>query len=257
MAGFFESFAMPKQPMSPDEVNLLLAEAHRVGDQVLFMENAGQTRKGLVLEHAGGDKITFRGKFQEANAVNKNKRMYTYDVLDKNVGRLMETVKERGLLGELDHPTDSIIHFDKASHVITKLWWDGNTLMGEGEILPTPHGQILRKLIESDVRVGISSRGVGNGTTNEQGVLVIGESYKLITFDAVADPSTFAAYQKVVTGKKESVESEPVVTPNGEDRNSSFKNETVGIHSNNSNALVAYLGQVIRNRVHSIKQDKL
>lgn len=78
--------------------------------------------------------------------------------------------------------------------------------MGEGEILPTPSGMILKKLIESGCRIGISSRGVGNGQTNSEGVLVIGESYKLITFDAVADPSTYAAFQKQVNGKREHIE---------------------------------------------------
>jgi hypothetical protein len=115
---------------------------------------------------------------------------------------LESSIKEGGLCGELDHPTDSIIHFKEASHKITKLWWEGNTLMGEGVILNTPCGKILRSLINDGVRIGISSRGVGNGKVNENGVLVIGESYKLITFDAVADPSTHSAYQKKVTSTK-------------------------------------------------------
>ncbi|CAE7860317.1 21 [Symbiodinium microadriaticum] len=138
------------------------------------------------------------GKFQEAEAINKNKRMYPYDVLDENLHRLMECVDDRRLVGELDHPTDSIIHFANASHVVTKLWWEGNVLMGEGEILNTPHGKVLKALINDGIKVGISSRGVGNGKVNEDGILVIGESYKLITFDAVADPSTFSAFQEKV-----------------------------------------------------------
>lgn len=92
--------------------------------------------------------------------------------------------------------SDSIIHLTSASHIITKLWWQNNTLMGEAEILPTPNGMILKRLIESNCRIGISSRGVGNGQTNSEGVLVIGENYKLVTFDAVADPSTYSAFQK-------------------------------------------------------------
>jgi len=68
--------------------------------------------------------------------------------------------------------------------------------MGQGEILNTPCGKLLKSLINDGVRVGISSRGVGNGKVNENGILVIGESYKLITFDAVADPSTHSAFQQ-------------------------------------------------------------
>lgn len=119
-------------------------------------------------ESAIGGLTKFRGKFQQADEVNKNNRSYGFSVLDKNVQELMDCVNARGLVGELDHPSDSIIHFEKASHVVTKLWWEGKTLMGEGEILNTPHGKILKALINDGVRVGISSRGVGNGTTNEK-----------------------------------------------------------------------------------------
>jgi hypothetical protein len=157
---------------------------------------------GLTLnlnESSSSGLTTFRGKFQEAEAVNKNKRMYPFTVLESNVKALNECVKARGLVGELDHPEDSIIHFEKASHVVTKLWWEGNVLMGEGEILNTPHGKILKALINDGVRVGISSRGVGNGSTNDKGILMITESYKLITFDAVADPSTYQAFQRKIT----------------------------------------------------------
>lgn len=190
----------------------------------------------------------FRGKFQEAEAVNKNKRMYSYSVLNENVKKLQECVKARGLVGELDHPEDSIIHFEKASHVITRLWWESNVLMGEGEILNTPHGKILKALINDGVRVGVSSRGVGNGKTNENGILVIDESYKLITFDVVADPSTFAAFQKKVGTTKESQEYTPEVF-----EKSQRKNETSGIHKVNKDALIACLGGIVKDQTNNIK----
>lgn len=190
----------------------------------------------------------FRGKFQEAEAVNKNKRMYSYNVLNENVKKLQECVKARGLVGELDHPEDSIIHFEKASHVITKLWWEGSVLMGEGEILNTPHGKILKALINDGVRVGVSSRGVGNGKTNENGILVIDESYKLITFDVVADPSTFAAFQKKVGTTKESQEYSPEVI-----EKTQKKNESSSIHNINKDALIACLGGFVKDQTNNIK----
>lgn len=201
--------------------------------------------------------VSFRGKFQEAEAVNKNKRMYPYNVLNDNIDRLKEAVKERRLVGELDHPTDSIIHFAEASHVVTKLWWDGNILMGEGEILNTPNGKILKSLIEDGVKVGISSRGVGNGKVNEDGILVIGESYKLITFDAVADPSTFAAFQeKVVTkSKKENVEPSPAQERLDSNHNNTTntKNETSSIDMVNKEALIACLGGFVKSQTQKFK----
>ncbi len=200
--------------------------------------------------HESSDKknglTKFRGKFQEAEAVNKNKRMYPHAVLDENVKKLHEVVSQRGLVGELDHPTDSIIHFEKASHVVTRLWWEGNNLMGEGEILPTPCGEILNALIKSGVRVGISSRGVGSGKVDENGILVISDSYKLITFDAVADPSTFNAFQAKIGGKSETY----IPTQN---TRSAAKNESSGIHKVNKDALIACLGGIITKETSTIK----
>jgi len=197
-----------------------------------------------LVESANGVKSNkFKGKFQEAETVNKNKRMYPYDVLNENVKRLQEVVGARGLIGELDHPSDSIIHFDKASHLITKLWWENNVLMGEGEVLNTPHGKILKSLMDSGVRIGISSRGVGNGKTNEDGILVIGNTYKLITFDAVADPSTFAAFQEKVSSDRREVTSPP-------NFNSEPKNEARSI---NKEALKALLGSKIQEQLNESK----
>lgn len=202
-----------------------------------------------------GRLVKFRGKFQEAEAINKNKRMYPYDVLDENVNKLQESIKERRLVGELDHPTDSIIHFANVSHVVTKLWWEGNVLMGEGEILNTPHGKVLQALIEDGIKIGMSSRGVGNGKVNEDGILVIGESYKLITFDAVADPSTFSAFQEKVVSKDESVRySKPAYNYQQKNHNNSVvKNESTGIHNVNKELLIAYLGGFVKSHTEKLK----
>jgi hypothetical protein len=197
---------------------------------------------------SNGGLVKFRGKFQEADAINKNKRTYPFSVLAENVKGLQEAIDNGGLIGELDHPTDSIVHFANASHKITKLWWDGKVLMGEGLILNTPHGKILKALINDGVRVGISSRGVGNGKVNEEGILVIGESYKLITFDAVADPSTNQAFQEKVVSKegfdsKIPHEVHPIV-----------KNENSGIHTLNKDIVLAALGGIFQKQFNEIKR---
>jgi len=203
------------------------------------------------LNESSGGRVKFKGKLQEADAVNKNKRMYPFKALDENVKKLEEVVKDRRLLGELDHPTDSIIHFEKASHVITKLWWEGNSLMGEGEILNTPNGQVLKALLNDGIKIGMSSRGVGNGKVNEDGILVIGDGYKLITFDAVADPSTFAAFQeKVVSNKTENV---TPVQNNIESEYSTQKNESRSIHNVTKETLIACLGGIVKSQTDNIR----
>lgn len=197
---------------------------------------------------SNGGLVKFRGKFQEADAVNKNKRTYPFEVLSENVKTLREAIEGGGLIGELDHPTDSIVHFANASHKITKLWWEGKILMGEGMILNTPHGKILKALINDGVRVGISSRGVGNGKVNENGILVIGESYKLITFDAVADPSTSQAFQEKVVSKEGFSHKIP------QEVHKSVKNENSGIHTLNKELILAALGGIVHKQVNEIKR---
>jgi hypothetical protein len=231
----------PKLLVEHDQASPGLVYEHR-----LFVENNGCifndftfTEAKSANENKYGHLVTFQGKFQEAEAVNKNKRLYPRVVLENNVKGMHDTVNDRGLCGELDHPTDSIVHFKDTSHLVTKLWWEGNSLMGEGQILNTPCGKLLKALIDDGVRVGISSRGVGNGKVNEEGILVIGESYRLITFDAVADPSTYAAFQKKVVSRK----NEGAMPPENYDHNIT-KNEVNSIHINKDILLAALIGEV-------------
>ncbi len=149
----------------------------------------------------GGSELIIRGKFQEADVINKNKRRYPMSVLAPQVDALNEVIQVY-LLGELDHPQDSIIHFENCSHRIMKLWWEGNLLMGQAKILDTPSGRILQSLIlKEGIKPGISSRGVGSGRMNQEGITEINEGFKLITFDMVADPSTPGAYLKMEYAK--------------------------------------------------------
>lgn len=230
-------------------------------DQMLLIDCCGNAGFDIELCESSttirGALTKFRGKFQEAEAVNKNKRMYPFDVLAENVQRLQEAIKGRRLVGELDHPTDSIIHFANTSHVVTKLWWEGNVLMGEGEILNTPSGMILKNLIDGGVKIGISSRGVGNGKVNEDGILVIGESYKLITFDAVADPSTFEAFQERVVSNESAIPSWKLELLNKKQRtssDSSTKNEAKRIDNNtNKELLIAYVRSFMESQTEKFK----
>lgn len=215
---------------------------------MLLTEGCGWAEMVVNESATPNNRITFRGKFQEANAVNKNKRMYPFEVLNSNVERLMDVINNNGLVGECDHPSDSIIHFKDASHIITKLWWEGNVLMGEGRILNTPAGKVLAECMKDGVRVGISSRGVGNGQVNNEGVLVIGESYKLITFDAVADPSTFSAFQERVV---KSPKSETYAAKNNNSH--SVKSESTCVHTVNGDAVVSLVGQLTTKFTQDLK----
>ncbi len=223
-------------------------------DLKLYVDCCGSFGSEIALTEAALSKsglVAFEGKFQHAGAINKNKRIYPRDVLEENVDRLKDIINERQLIGELDHPTDSILHFANASHIVTKLWWEGDVLMGRGEILNTPSGKVLKALLEDGVKIGISSRGVGNGKVNEDGVLVIGESYKLITFDAVADPSTHHAFQERVAAEATHVK-EPVVAQQ-KTTNSVVKNEQHSIDTVNKELLIAYLGGFVTSHTDKLR----
>jgi len=133
------------------------------------------------------------GCMQKYNTVNGNGRVYPEGVLRREMKNYEKLVKENRALGELDHPEDSVINLKNASHMITKVWWDGNAVMGKARVLDTPSGQILRSLVESGVTLGISSRGMGS-VTESNGQTIVEDDFQLICFDFVSEPSTPGAF---------------------------------------------------------------
>ena len=140
---------------------------------------------------AGGMYLT--GKLQQANTQNGNGRVYPYEVLVREVENYKKLVKENRALGELDHPDDSVINLKNASHLVTSIWMDGDTVMGKVKVLNTPSGQVLKSLVESGVKLGISSRGMGS-VENRNGQTVVQDDFQLICFDFVSEPSTPEAF---------------------------------------------------------------
>jgi hypothetical protein len=150
--------------------------------------------------------MCIRGTFQRAEEENHNKRVYPKAVLEGCVKSLHEKLSGRELVGELDHPADGVVKLQNASHLITKLEWKGNDLIGEAEILPTPAGQIAKSLINAGVKIGISSRGMGTLSESSEGSKIVNDDYKMITFDLVADPSTKGAYPSLAESKQHALD---------------------------------------------------
>ena len=133
------------------------------------------------------------GKLQEGGVVNGNGRVYPPKVLMREVQNYKKLVKERRALGELDHPEDSVINLKNASHMVTDIWMEDNSVMGKVQVLNTPSGQVLQSLVESGVKLGISSRGMGSVSENA-GQTIVQEDFQLICFDFVSEPSTPNAF---------------------------------------------------------------
>jgi len=137
--------------------------------------------------------IYLTGKLQEADVQNGNGRVYPYKVLAREVQNYQKLVKERRALGELDHPDSQVINLQNACHLVTEIWMEGNNVMGKIKVLNTPSGQVLKSLVESGVKLGISSRGMGS-VSESTGKVVVQEDFQLICFDFVSEPSTPNAF---------------------------------------------------------------
>lgn len=158
-------------------------------------------RKEAVCEDVNGREqpvMRVTGLFQMGDTQNANQRFYSTDeVLRPAVRDIQEDVEKRAVMGEFDHPPDAKIHLDRVSHLITKIWMEGKKVYGEAEILhKLPLGACLRGLFEHKVRVGISSRGVGDMEVMEHRgnqVYKVMPGYSFVTWDAVAEPSVNGA----------------------------------------------------------------
>jgi hypothetical protein len=143
----------------------------------------------------GGKSLKMKGVFIQGGVKNANQRVYPVNEITNAVNTIMEQVKGGySVLGEVDHPDDLKINLDRVSHMITDMWMDGPNGFGTLKILPTPMGNIVKIMLESGVKLGVSSRGSGN--VNEANGHV--SDFEIITVDVVAQPSAPNAYPKAI-----------------------------------------------------------
>jgi len=138
-------------------------------------------------------KVVMRGILQKADTLNQNGRIYPLSVLEREVRNYQKFIMENRALGELDHPDSSVVNLKNVSHVIKEAHLEKGVVYGTVELLDTPSGKILQSLVESGVKLGISSRGVGS--TKKQGDYhVVQDDFQLICWDYVSEPSTPGAF---------------------------------------------------------------
>tara|TARA_R110002110_G_scaffold21689_5_gene85687 strand:+ start:451 stop:1143 length:693 start_codon:yes stop_codon:yes gene_type:complete len=150
-----------------------------------------------------GGEIYMNAILQKYDTPNRNGRIYPEKILRRENDRYQEVIKKGGAISELNHPESSLIDLDRASHIITETWWEGNRLVGKLKLLTSPAylkegviscvGDMAANLLRQGVTLGISSRGVGsltkNGEYNE-----VQDDFELICFDLVSSPSTPGSY---------------------------------------------------------------
>ena len=155
-------------------------------------------------------KLIVRGVLQRAEAKNQNGRVYPREILHREAKKYTkEFINQRRAMGELDHPDSSVVNLQNVSHNIKDMNWEGDNLLGTVEVLGTPAGNILKELFKSNIKLGISSRGMGSveTVTEENGgeSQEVQDDFELIAFDFVSNPSTHGAFM-YPQGMNESVD---------------------------------------------------
>jgi hypothetical protein len=155
--------------------------------------------KDNLFEAANSDpnrRLVVKGILQRSGVKNQNGRVYTKPVLLREAQKYTENfVKERRALGELDHPESSVVNLQNVSHNVLEVHWEGDDLIGSIEVLPTPNGNILKELFRANIRLGISSRGMGTVQKDmHEGADIVQDDFELIAFDFVSNPSTRGAF---------------------------------------------------------------
>ena len=143
------------------------------------------------------------GILATAEVKNGNGRYYPKELWEREIAKYQDVVKENRATGELDHPDSSIINLKNVSHIIRDIWWDGDKVLGKLEILPTVSGNILKALIDNNVTVGVSSRGMGSLKEINEGTLEVQDDFELLCWDFVSTPSNPGSYMNLVKEGKE------------------------------------------------------
>ena len=151
-----------------------------------------QARVQILHEGENGKDLYMKGICIQGGIKNANQRVYPVNEIGKAVKTLNDQIGSGySVLGEVDHPDDLKINLDRVSHMITEMWMDGPNGYGKLKILPTPMGQLVKTMLESGVKLGVSSRGSGNISEYGGGEV---SDFEIITVDVVAQPSAPGAY---------------------------------------------------------------
>jgi len=167
-------------------------------------ENLSYSQAKIITEASSdGKSMYMEGIFVQGEKRNQNSRVYPVQEISKAVKAIQEKIETGySVLGEADHPDDLQVNLDRVSHMIEKMWMDGQDGYGRLKLLPTPMGNICKTLLENGVKLGVSSRGSGNVT--ESGSV---SEFEIQTVDIVANPSAPDAYpdplyEQIMNGKR-------------------------------------------------------
>lgn len=147
-------------------------------------------------EENNGKSLYMKGICIQGGVKNANQRLYPVSEIHRAVSTLNDQIEGGySVLGEVDHPEGLTINLDRVSHMVNSMWMDGPNGYGKLKVLPTPMGQLVKTMLESGVKLGVSSRGSGNVTEDGTGEV---SEFEIITVDVVAQPSAPGAYPTAI-----------------------------------------------------------
>jgi hypothetical protein len=150
--------------------------------------------------------LFIRGITLQSDLINKNGRLYPDDVMSEAIDKHRKEFLESGrAMGELNHPDTNTARIDlkNVSHKFVEVKKEGNNYITKAKILEgTPNGDIVKNLLKNEVKLGISSRGLGNLKESE-GKNVVQKFHIISLGDIVADPSAPDAFVQGVMEDKE------------------------------------------------------
>ncbi len=157
-----------------------------------------------LTEEKNGKKLLYvEGPYISVNVPNRNNRIYSRTLMEPVIETfLKDKVDNKTAYGEFGHPSSPKVNEERISHRITSLKWDGNNVVGRAVVLDEGHGKLMRSIIESGGRLGMSTRGLGSVKANDQGLQEVQNDFKLVTVDAVTEPSGVGCFvQGIMEGK--------------------------------------------------------
>lgn len=167
--------------------------------QKLLIDSCGEFVALSLTEDSASGRVIARGEFARGDFPTENKRIYGQHLWEREVSRLGPDIQENKVFGELDHPSDGKTKLSRTSHLISSLEIKDGRVIGAATVMPTEQGKTLLAILNAGGKVGISSRGFGSTAPDGKGNEVVGEDYRLMTFDFVADPANRTSYPDFAT----------------------------------------------------------
>jgi hypothetical protein len=161
----------------------------------VLTDYTGVTRMQVVEGHDGG-KLVVEGKIGHCDIPTANGRVYPRTIIEREIKRIKPRIEQLSVMSAVDHPGDGKTRIRDAGALVRDLWVESNgEIHGRFEVVEeAPAGQALAAFLRRGAQVGMSSRGMGSTTPGPQGNDVVGEDFKLSTWDFVSDPACQDAY---------------------------------------------------------------